>query len=52
MCIDCASTYDDIDLDFAIACWETGNPIPLDLATRLMEKGYDVNELESKHMTY
>lgn len=34
----------------AIAIWNTGRPISLTLAVKLMEEGYDVTALERHHM--
>lgn len=39
----------DIDLELAIACWETGDDIPLDHEIRLLEQGYDVAALREQH---
>jgi len=33
----------------AMLHWGAGNPLPLDLAVKLMEAGYDVVRLERKH---
>lgn len=41
---------EDLDLEKAICIWENGDPIPLDLAFRLINKGFDVEALESIHM--
>jgi len=41
----------DRDLHVAILTLKRGNPIPLDLAFRLMSKGYDVAEIEAKYST-
>lgn len=41
-----------LDLDLALAIWECGDPIPVDLAMRLASEGFDVEALESKHRTY
>lgn len=41
-----------LDLDLALAIWECGDPIPVDLAMRLAEQGLDVEALESQHRTY
>ena len=38
-------------LELAIAYWEEGLPIPLDLAVKLMGEGYDVEALEDEHMS-
>lgn len=38
-------------LERAIAYWEEGLPIPLDLAVELMAEGYDVEALEAKYMS-
>lgn len=40
----------DIDLELAIAIWELGEDIPLDLEVRLLGKGYDVQELREYYM--
>lgn len=39
----------DRDLHTAILTLKRGNPIPVDLAFRLMSKGYDVSEIEAKY---
>lgn len=36
----------------AIAMWESGHHIPLDLYTKLIEDGYDVPRLEARHFVY
>jgi hypothetical protein len=40
----------DIDLELAIAIWELGDDIPLDLEVVLLGKGYDVQELRKRYM--
>lgn len=42
---------DDLDrtLERAIKILHSGQPLPLDLASILMERGYDIHELERKH---
>lgn len=45
--------YDyDEQLQQAIEQWESGRPIPLTLATDLMQKGYDVVSLEERYVRY
>ena len=34
----------------AIAQWRTGRPIPLTLATELMDQGYDLPSLERNYL--
>ena len=36
-------------LDLAIATIMEGNPVPLDLSTRLLESGYDVEALQRRY---
>jgi len=40
----------DIYIDLAIAIWELGDDIPLDLEVTLLEKGYNVQELREYYM--
>lgn len=40
----------DIELEVAIAVWELGDDIPLDLEVRLLEKGYNVQQLREQYM--
>ena len=40
----------DIELELAIAVWELGDDIPLDLEVRLLGKGYDVQALRERYM--
>lgn len=40
----------DIELEIAIAVWELGDDIPLDLEVRLLEKGYNVQALREQYM--
>ena len=40
----------DIDLELAIAIWELGDDIPLDLEVTLLGKGYNVQELREHYM--
>ena len=41
---------EDIDLELAIAIWELGDDIPLDLEVKLLGKGYDVQALRETYM--
>lgn len=40
----------DIEIELAIAIWELGDDIPLDLEVRLLGKGYNVKELREYYM--
>ncbi|WP_018868301.1 MULTISPECIES: hypothetical protein [unclassified Thioalkalivibrio] len=36
-------------LEIAETYWSEGEPLPLDIAMRLMAEGYDVEALEAEH---
>ena len=40
----------DIDIELAIAIWELGDDIPLDLEVTLLSKGYNVQALREHYM--
>jgi len=40
---------DPYDLELAIVYWQYDQPLPLDIASRLLAYGYDVEKLEEKY---
>lgn len=45
--------YDnDTLLETAVATWEDGGEIPLDMAVELLCRGYDVTYLQKLHQTF
>ena len=41
---------DSIALQTAITIWQSGEPIPLDLAAELIEEGLDVASLQEQYL--
>lgn len=41
--------FNDRELDMALAMWECGEEIPLDMEVSLMGKGFDVQALREQH---
>ncbi|WP_172807263.1 hypothetical protein [Endozoicomonas ascidiicola] len=40
---------DPYDLELAIVYWQNDQPLPVDIASRLLAHGYDVEKLEEKY---
>lgn len=40
---------DSYELELAITYWQDDEPLPLDIASRLLEDGYDVERLEEQY---